>query len=108
MRALLARSISEAAQYVATSTAASQSAPVIMRLIHQIAARFGVAVTQKAMAQAVPLLGAAGGAAINYAFIHHFQSLATGHFTMRRLERKYGVDLVKDRYNAIQAIDLKK
>ena len=108
MRALLARSISEATQYVAASTAASQSAPVILRLLNQIAARFGIAVTQKAMAQAVPLLGAAGGAAINYAFIHHFQSLATGHFTMRRLERKYGEELVRTHYNAIQATDLKK
>jgi hypothetical protein len=108
MRALLARSISEATQYVAASTAASQSAPVILRLLNQISARFGIAVTQKAMAQAVPLLGAAGGAAINYAFIHHFQSLATGHFTMRRLERKYGEELVRTHYNAIQATDLKK
>lgn len=107
MRALLARSISEAAQYVAASTAASQSAPVILRLINQIAARFGIAVTQKAMAQAIPLLGAAGGAAINYAFIHHFQSLARGHFTIRRLERKYGAELVRECYNSIQAADLK-
>jgi len=106
-RALLARSISEAAQYMATSTAASQSAPVILRLLNQIAARFGVAVTQKAMAQAVPLLGAVGGAAINYAFIHHFQSLATGHFTIRRLERKCGAELVGERYNSIQGSDFK-
>jgi hypothetical protein len=76
--------------------------------LNQIAARFGVAVTHKAMAQAVPLLGAAGGAAINYAFIHHFQSLATGHFTMRRLERKYGEELVRTHYNKIQATDLNK
>jgi hypothetical protein len=101
MRALLARSISEAAQYVAATATASQSAPVLLRFLSQIAARFGIAVTQKAMAQAVPLLGAAGGAAINYAFIHHFQSLAKGHFTIRRLERKYGADLIRERYNSI-------
>ena len=106
MRALLARSVSEAAQYVAASTAASQSAPVILRFLNQIAARFGIAVTQKAMAQAVPFLGAAGGAAINYAFIHHFQSLAMGHFTIRRLERQYGAEAIRDRYNSIQAADL--
>jgi hypothetical protein len=52
-------------------------------------------------------LGAVGGAAINYAFIHHFQSLATGHFTIRRLERKYGSDLVGERYKLIQASDFK-
>jgi hypothetical protein len=101
MRALLARSISDAAQYVAATATASQSAPVLLRFLSQIAARFGIAVTQKAMAQAVPLLGAAGGAAINYAFIHHFQSLAKGHFTIRRLERRYGADLIRERYNSI-------
>ena len=108
MRALLARSISEAAQYVAATATASQTAPVILRLVNQIAARFGIAVTQKIMAQAVPVLGAAGGAAINYAFLHHFQSLATGHFTMRRLERKYGAERVRKYYESIQATDLNK
>jgi hypothetical protein len=107
MRALLARSISEAAQYVAANATASQSAPVILRFLSQIAGRFGIAVTQKALAQAIPLLGAAGGAAINYAFIHHFQSLATGHFTIRRLERKYGADLIRERYNSIHLVDRK-
>ena len=108
MRALLARSISEAAQYVAATATASQSAPVILRFLNQIAARFGLAVTQKAMAQAVPVLGAAGGAAINFAFIHHFQSLAKGHFTIRRLERRYGAELIKMRYNSLQASRLSK
>src|SRR3712207_7386206 len=38
-------------------------------------------------AQAVPVLGAISGAAVNTLFIDHFQSLAQGHFTVRRLER---------------------
>ena len=45
-------------------------------------------------------LGAAGGAAINYAFIDHFQVLARGHFTVRRLERIYGPDVVRAEYDA--------
>jgi len=102
MRALLARSVSDAAQYVAASATASQTAPVILNLINQIAARYGIAVTKKIMAQAVPLLGAAGGAAINYAFIQHFQSLAKGHFAIRRLELKYGAAFIQKRYEALQ------
>jgi hypothetical protein len=30
--------------------------------------------------------------AVNYAFIGHFQGIARGHFTVRRLERLYGKD----------------
>ena len=40
--------------------------------------------------KAVVVVGAVGGAAINLAFIEHFQELANGHFTVRRLERVYG------------------
>jgi hypothetical protein len=38
---------------------------------------------------------------VNYAFMDHFQTLAQGHFTVRRLERKYGADEVKKHYNSI-------
>lgn len=46
----------------------------------------------KVAAQALPVVGALGGAAVNYAFIEHFQDVARGHFTVRRLERLYGKD----------------
>ena len=60
----------------------------MVRLIAQIAARFGLAVSEKFAAQAVPVVGAIGGAAINLAFAEHFQTLARGHFIIRRLERR--------------------
>ena len=46
-------------------------------------------------------LGALGGAAVNYAFIEHFQEMARGHFTVRRLERVYGKDLVRTEYERL-------
>ena len=67
---------------------------MLVRLITQVASRFRLVVSQKAAAQTIPVIGALGGAAVNYAFIDHFQSVARGHFTVRRLERKYGKDLV--------------
>ena len=94
-RALLARSVSEAARYIVERGVADEAAPVIVRLISMIASRFGVVVTQKV---AVPLLGALGGAAVNYAFIDHFQSIARGHFTVRQLERLHGADVVREEY----------
>jgi xanthine/CO dehydrogenase XdhC/CoxF family maturation factor len=62
-----------------------------------------VVVTQKVAAQALPVVGALGGAAVNYAFIEHFQDVARGHFTVRRLERIYGKERIRAEYDLIAA-----
>ena len=82
------------------------NAPVLVKLIAMIAARFGVVVSQKAAAQMVPVLGAVGGAAVNYAFVDHFQAIARGHFTVRRLERVYGGDVIRAEYDALRLKDV--
>lgn len=74
------------------------SANPLMKLISTITSRFTIQVSEKFVAQAVPLIGAAGGGSINYLFINHFQKMAKAHFTIRRLERKYGQELVKTNY----------
>ncbi|MDH3894778.1 MAG: EcsC family protein, partial [Chromatiales bacterium] len=66
-------------------------------------ARFGVVVTDKVALQFVPLVGALGGAALNAVFIQHFQDMARGHFEVRRLERKYGPEVVRKAYETIAA-----
>jgi hypothetical protein len=58
-------------------------------------------VTQKVAAQALPVVGALGGAAVNYAFIEHFQDVARGHLTVRRLERVYGKDRIRAEYDLL-------
>jgi len=73
-----------------------------VRLLAQIASRFGLVVSQKVAAQAIPVLGAIGGAAVNAAFVDHFQTLARGHFIVRRLERTYGKGTVRRAYNQIR------
>jgi hypothetical protein len=47
----------------------------------------------------VPLIGAAGGAAVNLAFMNHYQRTAWGHFTVRRLERIHGEAAVRAAWN---------
>jgi len=37
----------------------------------------------------------------NTLFIDHFQDMARGHFIVRRLERKYGKEVVEETYNAV-------
>ncbi len=77
--------------------------PVLIRFINTIASRFGIVVSEKVAAQAVPLVGAAGGAAINVLFIDHFQQMAQGHFIVKRLEQKYGEAKIAALYNALPA-----
>jgi len=98
-RGLLAKSVAEAARFIAERGVLAEGAPVLVRFIAQIASRFGVVVTQKLAAQAVPVIGALGGAAVNYAFIDHFQEVARAHFVVRRLERRYGKSAVRDAYD---------
>jgi hypothetical protein len=101
VRGMLAKSVTEAARYIAERGIVEEGAPILVRFITQVAARFGVVVTQKAAAQAMPVIGALGGAAVNYAFIEHFQDVARGHFTVRRLERRYGKGLVQKEYERL-------
>ncbi len=74
----------------------------LMKLISTVTSRFTVQVSEKFVAQAVPLIGAAGGGSINYLFIDHFQKMAKAHFTIRRLERKYGKELVKTKFLEVE------
>jgi len=101
-RAALAQATREAAAYVAQKGAAKGGAPVLVRFVSNIAARFGVDVAEKVTAQMVPVIGAAGGLALNVAFTNHFQRVAEGHFTVRALERKYGHDLVQTEYQRLR------
>ncbi len=101
VRAALAKAVSEAAEFIAERGVAKEGAPVIVRLISLIASRFGVNVSEKVAAQAIPALGAIGGALINLAFIDHFQDVARGHFIVRRLERIYGSEAVELAYRQI-------
>lgn len=100
-RAALARAISEAAHHVAQRGMVQTAAPPIVQLISQVASRFSVTVSEKAAAQAIPIIGAAGGAVINTLFIDHFQDMAKGHFVVRRLERQYGLALVREIYEQL-------
>ncbi len=101
VRTALAQAVSEAAKYAAKRAVVEDGAPVIVRLLAQIAARFNTVVGEKIVAQGVPIVGALGGATINVLFIEHFQDMARGHFIIRRLERKYGEDPVRAKYEEI-------
>ena len=100
-RTAMAKAVSDAAAYLTKKGFSDRGAPAIVRLIAQIASRFSVVVSEKAAAQAVPIVGAFGGAIINTLFIDHFQDMGKGHFIVRRLERLHGPEEVKRMYEAL-------
>jgi hypothetical protein len=101
-RAALATATREAASYIAEKGLAKSGAPAMLQFLSKIAARFGIEVTEKAAAQMVPIAGALGGMAVNVMFTAHFQRLAEGHFAVRRLERIYGPDAVRQEYERLR------
>lgn len=101
VRTALSHSVAKAANPIVEKGMEKESAPALVQLIVNIAERFSIQVSEKTAMQAIPLIGAAGGALINTLFIDHFQNMAHGHFIVRRLERKYGKDAVKELYLSI-------
>jgi hypothetical protein len=100
-RLVFARAITEACEFIAEKGLIEEGAPALVRLIIQIASRFEVVVSEKVAGQCIPVIGSLGGATINYLFIKHFQSVAKGHFIVRHLERKYGKETVRNKYESL-------
>ena len=100
-RAAMSQTLTEAASYLVRKGAVSETAPAIARFIAQIAARFGIFVSEEVAAKAVPVLGAAGGSIINVMFISHFQDMARGHFIVMRLEAAHGQEPVRAAYEQL-------
>ena len=91
----------QATQYISVHGMSQKGAPVLVSLISSISSRFGAVISQKTALQMLPIAGAVGGAAVNGLFMEHFKEMAQGHFTMRRLEKKYGQDMVHTLYNGL-------
>lgn len=84
------------------ASASSVGSKSITNFVSKIAARFSVLLSEKFVAQIVPVVGAATGGTLNYIFVAHFQKMATAHFAIRRLERQYGAEIVKEIYDSIK------
>lgn len=100
-RAAMAKAVSDALRHIAEKGILEKGAPAIVSLIAAVASRFSISVSEKVAAQAIPILGAVGGAVINTLFIDHFQRMARGHFIVRRLERVHGIDEVRRAYHEL-------
>ncbi len=75
----------DAADLVFLTTRMAFTSTSVKGLIAKVAPRLAGVLGQKLAAQAVPLLGAAAGAATNYAFTTYYQEMAHVYFGLRRL-----------------------
>jgi len=101
MRGALAQAVSKASSEIATKGFTTHGSAALLRLLNTIAARFSVQVSEQIAAKSIPAIGAVLGAMVNTVFIDHFQQVAHGHFTVRRLERQYGTDVVQAAYQTM-------
>lgn len=76
-------------------------APQVAKFLNLVAKQFGTSVTEKMLAEAVPVLGAVGGAGINALFTDYFGKAARYHFGMLALEKRYGAEEVERIYKSI-------
>jgi hypothetical protein len=104
MRGALAQAVSKASSEIASKGFTSHGSAALLRLLNTIASRFSVQVSEQVAAKSIPAIGAVLGAMVNTVFMDHFQHIAHGHFTVRRLERRYGLDAVQAAYQAIDAL----
>jgi hypothetical protein len=68
--------------------------PALQKLITAVAPRLATAMGQKLAAQAVPILGAASGAAINAAYLNYYRDIARIRFALMRLAEQHGGEAV--------------
>ncbi|WP_133650100.1 EcsC family protein [Paraburkholderia flava] len=100
-RGALAQAVSKASSEIASKGFATHGSAALLRLVNTIAARFSVQVSEQVAAKSIPAIGAVLGAMVNTVFIDHFQQVAHGHFTVRKLERQYGTESVQAAYQTI-------
>ena len=102
-RTLLAQPLDKSSRYIAKKGAAGMGAPFAVQIVAKIAAHYQTWLSARTAAAAVPLAGALMGAGINIVYLNYLQDKARGHFIVRRLERKYGAELIEREYIAAQA-----
>lgn len=75
-------------------TRLSVNGVTVQALIRQVAPGVAAALGRKLAGQAVPVLGAAAGAAINYAYMSYYEEMARVRFALKRLSEIHGEEAV--------------
>lgn len=78
----------DAAEISYWSTRAALNHATVGTAVQVVARSFGVVLSEKLLAQAIPVAGAAAGGALNWMFMDFYQQMARVHFAVRRVERE--------------------
>jgi hypothetical protein len=100
-REALQKTTASAMHYMSEALMVDEDTPPLREYVAAIAARFREQIEIHVAAQAVPNIDVHSGSAVNLLLIDHFQDIARGHFTVRRLERTYGQHEVRTTYDRI-------
>lgn len=68
------------------------SGPGMKALVGRVAPIFAMTMGRKLAAQAVPVLGAVAGAAVNWVYTSYYQDMARVHFGLKAIARDRGMD----------------
>ena len=79
----------------------AQVGGVMAKLVEAVATKFGIVITGKIASQIVPVVGAVTGATINSLFVDYYQDMALGHFTIKRLEKKYDFEHLREEFEKL-------
>lgn len=101
VRSFLTKALGDTTNHIAVHGLSKEGAPIMVKFINAVAVRFSIPVSEKLAAQSLPVVGALGGASVNWLFIQHYQKMAKAHFSIRSLERKYGEKVVEGLYQNI-------
>jgi len=101
VRSFLTKALGDTTNHIAVHGFSKEGAPVLVKLVNAVSTRFSVPVSGKLAAQSLPVIGAVSGASVNWLFIRHYQKMAKAHFSIRNLERKYGVEELEEWYKAV-------
>lgn len=89
------------------STRVTLTGAAVHGILKSVAPKLATVLGQKLAAQTVPILGAAAGAATNYAYTSYYQEMAHVHFGLRRLAIDSGMSqalLVEELRRAVKSV----
>jgi EcsC protein family len=105
LRATLASPTAAAIDYLNNTLMVDEEDDALRGYIAVIAKHFREQIEIHVAAEASPGASTHYGSAVNLLLIDHFQDIARGHFTVRRLERVYGQHEVRATYDRIRLSD---
>ena len=78
------------------------------QLVARAAEKFALTLNTRLPSQAVPILGALSGAAVNLAFVSYYEKMAEVHFRILRLSELYSQEEISAAYAAVLARPVRK